>query len=186
MGDTSTGIFVPVQYKDADGNWRVKISQMRDGINDVRRQQVYLEHLAAHGRNTDACLAAGVSAVAVNRFRRADNDFDEACIAAVGQYTDRLIAHHQKLVFEGTTKTSYGRDGSIVSEEQIFPIRLIELELKKHDEGYREKREVDLKVSGGVLVAPADTKTIDDWEARFSGETIEGEVVPAQEVEAEA
>lgn len=69
----------------------------------------------------------------------------------------------------------------MVSEEKVYPIRLIELELKKHDEGYRDKREVDVKVSGGVLVAPPDVNSIDDWEARFSGgRMIEGE---AQEVD---
>jgi hypothetical protein len=109
-----------------------------------------------------------------------DPDFAEACLMAEHNYRDRLIEHHQNLVFEGTTKVTYDRQGNVVSEEKVYPIRLIELELKKHDEGYRDKREVDVKVSGGVLVAPSDVASIDDWEARFSGgQLIEGE---AQEV----
>jgi len=67
-------------------------------------------------------------------------------------------------------------NGNIVSTEKIYPIRLIELELKAHDERYRDKKELDVKVSGGVLVAPADVSSIDDWEARFGeGKVIEGE-----------
>jgi hypothetical protein len=107
-----------------------------------------------------------------------DPDFAEACLAAEHDYRDRLIEHHQNLVFEGQTKITYDRQGNVVSEEKIYPIRLIELELKKHDEGYRDKREVDMKVSGGVLIAPADVKSIDDWESRFGGgQVIDGEVV---------
>ena len=95
----------------------------------------------------------------------------------MGEYRDKLIAHHQELVFNGTKKESFDRNGKLISTETIYPIRLIELELKKHDDGYRDKREVQMNVTGGVLIAPADVKSIDDWEKRFSGEIIEGEVL---------
>ena len=41
------------------------------------------------------------------------------------------------------------------------------MELKKHDSGYREKQELNVNHGGGVLVAPAEMGSIDDWEARF-------------------
>ena len=172
--------FVPVQYQDTDGQWKVKLGTRRDNIRNNQRQEAFLKNLAQHGRIMDSCRVAGVSVSSVRRLRDTDPDFDEACIEAVQTYTDRLIAHHQNLVFEGTTKTTYDRQGNVVNQEQVFPVRLIELELKKQDEGYRDKREMNMKVSGGVLVAPADVGSIDDWEAKFANDkTIEGE---AQEV----
>lgn len=174
--------FAPVQYQDADGNWRVKVVAQREKFDDIAKQ-TFLDEYSQHARMSDAARAAGVTPPTVRRHLENDPDFAEACLAAEHTYRDRLIAHHQELVFEGTTKVSYDRQGNVVSEEKIYPVRLIELELKKHDEGYRDKREVDMKVSGGVLVAPAEVSSIDDWEAKFAnGKTIDGE---AQEVDAE-
>lgn len=172
--------FAAVRYQDEDGNWRVKIVAQREKFDDESKQ-IFLREYAKHARMSTSAQAAGVTPHTVRKHLDKDPDFAEACLAAEHTYRDRLIEHHQDLVFEGTTKVTYDRQGNIVSEEKIYPVRLIELELKKHDEGYRDKREVDMKVSGGVLVAPADVGSIEDWEAKFSEDkTIEGE---AQEVE---
>lgn len=173
-----THTFSAVEVQNPDGSWRVKIVSQREKLDD-RAKGVFLENYAEFARIGQAARAAGVTPQTVRRHMEIDPEFAEACLAAEHDYRDRLIEHHQNLVFEGTTKITYDRQGNVVGEEKIYPIRLIELELKKHDEGYRDKREVDMKVSGGVLIAPADTESIDDWEARFGNNTIEGE---AQEV----
>lgn len=180
-----THMFSPVQYQDAEGNWRVKIVSQREKLDD-RAKGIFLEHYAEHARMGQAAQAAGVTPQTVRRHMEVDPEFAEACMMAEHNYRDRLIEHHQNLVFEGTTKFTYDRQGNVVSEEKVYPIRLIELELKKHDEGYRDKREVDVKVSGGVLVAPPDVNSIDDWEARFSGgRMIEGEATVVNDDEAQ-
>lgn len=181
-----SGTFVPVQYQDDDGSWRVKIAARRVGFDD-RKKQVFLDEYRKHGLIGAACKVAGVSHKAIRDHREKDPDFDEACEDAYREYHDRLISHQQNLVFNGTTKKTYDRNGNIVGEEQIYPIRLIELELKAHDERYRDKQEVDVNVSGGVLIAPAEVKSIDDWESRFSGQTIEGsaEEVPSSNADDE-
>ena len=56
----------------------------------------------------------------------------------------------------------------MIARTTEYPIRLIELELKKHDEGYRDKREVKMEHSGGVLIAPSETPSIEDWESKFN------------------
>lgn len=169
-----THMFSPVQYQDSEGNWRVKIVSQREKLDD-RAKGIFLEHYADHARIGMAAQAAGVTPQTIRRHIEIDPEFAEACVMAEENYRDRLIEHHQNLVFEGTTKITYDRQGNVVSEEKVYPIRLIELELKKHDEGYRDKRDVNMNVSGGVLIAPADTASIDDWEARFSDDkTIEG------------
>ena len=98
-----------------------------------------------------------------------DEEFAEAFYEVEQDYKEKLIGHHQDLLFNGIEKNRYDREGNLVETTRDYPIRLIELELKKHDEGYRDKKEMKVNHTGGVLVAPAETKSIDDWESRFSG-----------------
>ena len=105
-----------------------------------------------------------------------DPEFGELIEEAITSYRDDLLAHHQDLVFNGIPKKHYDNRGNLVSETVDYPIRLIELELKKHDEGYRDKKEVGITHRGGVLVAPAEVESVEDWEAKFGGKVIEGEL----------
>lgn len=149
------------------GEWRSFIRMSRIKFDDEAKAR-FLNEYRKWGRMGESAAAAGVSKQTVRKALEDDEDFAEAVMAAEEEYKDKLISHHQDLVFNGTTKESYDRNGQLVSREQIFPIRLIELELKKHDKGYREKIEQEITHKGGVLVAPAEMKTIDDWESRFA------------------
>jgi hypothetical protein len=149
------------------GEWRTYIRMSRVKFDDEAKAR-FLDEYRKWGRMGESAAAAGVSKQTVRKALEDDEDFAEAVMACEEEYKDKLIAHHQDLVFNGQEKISYDRNGQIVSKEQIFPIRLIELELKKHDRGYREKIEQEITHKGGVLVAPAEMKTIDDWESRFA------------------
>jgi hypothetical protein len=149
------------------GDWRTVVRFSRRKFDNDWAKQVFLETYQKWGRIGEAAAAAGVSTQTVRKACEDDEEFAEAVMMAEEAYREKLIAHHQDLVFNGTEKISYDRNGNVVSKEQIFPIRLIELELKKHDKGYREKQEIDITHKGGVLVAPAEMDSIDDWEKRF-------------------
>lgn len=149
------------------GEWRSFIRMSRVKFDDEAKAR-FLDEYRKWGRMGESAAAAGVSKQTVRKALEDDEDFAEAVMACEEEYKDKLIAHHQDLVFNGTTRESYDRNGQLVSREQIFPVRLIELELKKHDKGYREKIEQEITHKGGVLVAPAEMKTIDDWESRFA------------------
>lgn len=149
------------------GDWRTVVRFSRRKFDNDWAKQVFLETYQKWGRIGEAAAAAGVSTQTVRKACEDDEEFAEAVMMAEEAYREKLIAHHQDLVFNGTEKITYGKDGQVVAREQIFPIRLIELELKKHDKGYREKQEVDITHKGGVLVAPAEMGSIDDWEKRF-------------------
>jgi hypothetical protein len=144
---------------------------------DQEAKNIVISELANHGRIGTAARAAGVTIKTVKVHVKKDVEFAEMIMEATEVYKDKLINHHQKLVFDGTKKEHYDRNGKLVSTETVYPIPLIQMELRKHDEGYRDKREVSLDVRGGVLVAPSETKSIDDWEAKFGpqgGELVEG------------
>ena len=174
--------FVPERYFDEDRNmWRVRIKSSRTKFDDEAKE-VFLDEYRQHGRMGDSARAAGVTCKTVRDHLTKDEEFGIACMEAEEEYKGRLIKHHQRLIFEGTEKVNYDRNGNITSTEQIYPIRLIELELKKHDEGYRDKKEVKMDVTGGVMVAPAEVKSVDDWESRFSsGQTIDGDATVVED-----
>lgn len=180
IGNTSSAIVVD-RYKDLEGNWRTRIRSVRGKFDDAAKER-FLAEYRIHGRMGDSARAAGVSPKTVNTHMAKDEEFAEACLEAEEEYRSKLVAHQQDLVFNGTVKKTYDRNGNVVSEEQIYPIPLIQMELRKHDEGYRDKREVDMNVRGGVLVAPAEVGSIEDWESKYADDkTIEGEVVSREE-----
>jgi len=158
---------VVVEYEDEDGNWRRRIKMERIKFDD-KAKGVFLDEFRKWGRIGEAASKVGITTATVRRHMEEDEEFAQAFMEAEGEYQEKLIAHHQDLVFNGTEKVTYDRAGNIVSKEQVFPIRLIELELKKHDKGYRDKQEIAVNHTGGVLVAPAEMKSIEDWESRFA------------------
>lgn len=149
------------------GEWRTVIRMSRIKFDEEAKGR-FLNEFRKWGRMGESAAAAGVSPQTVRKAMEDDEDFAEAMLLCEHEYKDKLIGHHQDLLFNGTEKTSYDRNGGIVSTETVYPIRLIELELKKHDAGYRDKQEIAVNHSGGVLVAPAEMTSIDDWEKRFS------------------
>ncbi len=164
------------EYFDDNGNWRLRIVAGTK-FNEMSRG-IFLREMAEHGRKSTAAMAAGVSVTTANWAIKNDADFNEAVAHCQLIYHDRIIAHHQDLLFNGIEKRRYDNKGMVIETIREYPIRLIELELKKHDDGYRDKREINMNVSGGVLVAPAGI-TIEEWEKKH-GETVEGEFTEAE------
>jgi hypothetical protein len=158
---------VVVDYQDDDGNWRKRIKMERIKFDD-KAKGIFLDEYRKWGRIGESAARCGVTTGTVRKHMETDEEFAEAFLLAEEEYKEKLIGHHQDLVFNGTTKESYDRNGNLVSTEQVYPIRLIELELKKHDAGYRDKQEVQVNHTGGVLVTPAEMASVDDWEKRFS------------------
>ena len=163
------------EYFDDEGNWRLRMTTGTK-FDEVRRG-IFLREMAEHGRKSTAAMAAGVSVTTANWAIKNEPDFSEAMAHCQIIYKDRVVAHHQDLLFNGVEKNRYDNKGNIVETTREYPIRLIELELKKVDDGYRDKREINMNVSGGVLVAPAGL-SIEEWEKEH-GKVVEGEFTKA-------
>lgn len=144
-------------------NWREKLQQSRIKFDDAMKER-YLEALRQHnGLKTPAAAAVGVSLQTVNNHLENDPDFQEAHAAVHDEWKDTFVAHHQNLALNGNVVRKYNKDGDLIEEKTEYPIRLIELELKKVEPGYRDKQQLDINHSGGgVLVAPADMSP-EDW-----------------------
>lgn len=171
----STSKFAVVEYRTPEGEWRRAIRSVAFKFDDAAKK-TFLEEYSKHGRKTDSALRSGVSLECVNRALEDDPEFAEACLQAQEIYHDRLTAHIQNLIFEGTEKLTYDRNGQLVSSEKKYPIRLIEMEKKKLDAGWRDRKEqtINFNQTSGVLVVPAEVKSEDEWQEKFgSGETID-------------
>lgn len=173
------GKFMVQLFKDEDGEWRERIKRVRNVFGDEQKF-AFLKSYQIHGLITVAANEAGVTVGTVRKHMETDEDFGMACVEAEELYRDRVIQHHQDLLFNGTTKESYDRNGNIISREKVYPIKLIEMELKKHDKSYTDRKEVDIKVGGGVLVAPAEM-TLEQWKEKYGAKeepkVVEGEVI---------
>lgn len=153
-------------FDEDTGEWRTVVRMSRTKFDDEAKAR-FLAVYARWGRMGEAASAAGVSSQTVRKALEEDEDFAEAMLIQEEEYKEKLIAHHQDLVFNGVEKNRYDKDGNLIETSRDYPIRLIELELKKHDKAYRDKQELEINHKGGVLVAPAEMSSVDDWEKRF-------------------
>lgn len=147
-----------------------------------REEKIVVEELSKHGRIGTAARRAGVTIGTVKRHVERNQGFAEAVAEAIEVYKDRLLEHHQRLVFEGIPKETYDRNGALISRTTEYPIRLIEMELKKHDPAYREKQEFTHEHKGGVMIAPTEVENVDDWERRFGRpkDVVDGEIIDSE------
>lgn len=157
---SSTG---KVQNVVADqSTWRKKLQQSRLKFDDPQKD-IYLTALADHGMKGRAAAAAGVSMQTVNDHAENDPDFAVGRDQALEAYRDKFVDHATNLAYDGILVKKYNKEGALIEERKDYPIRLIELELKRVEPGYRDKQTIDLNTTGGgVLVAPAG-KTPAQW-----------------------
>lgn len=176
--------FIAEEVTLLDGTKEVRIRSV-NGTFTPDLWDVFLDNYREHGMMKKAAAAAGVSASAVRRVITKHKEFAEACLEAEEEYRDKVVEHVQNLALNGTVRKSYDRQGALISEEQVFMPNIVLAEARRVEEGYRDKREVAMNVSGGVLVAPSSVNSIDDWESKYGdGETVEGtatEVQPEEE-----
>ncbi len=157
---SSVGRVHDVQANQA--TWRVKLQQSRVKFDDLQKE-IYLNELADTGLKAKAAMAAGVAIQTVANHVKNDPEFAEQVGQAVDCFRDKVVEHHKNLLFEGEITRKYDKEGHLLEEKHSYPIRLIELELKRVDQEYRDKQTIDLNATaGGVLVAPPET-TPERW-----------------------
>ncbi len=145
-------------------NWRRQLMTARIKFDDDAKE-IFLAKYAEHGRKKDAATAAGVSALTVSNHCKNDPDFAQAFDEAQAEYRDKFVAKAiGELAYEGVLVERLDKDGNVTETKRDYPIRLIELELKRIDPTYRDKQEVNLTGGGGILVVPA-AMTPAEWVA---------------------
>ncbi len=144
-------------------NWRKKLQTSRIKFDDEAKE-IFLAAFAEHGRKFDAAMAAGVGTLTVSNHCKNDPDFAQAYDEAKAEYRDKFVSKViGQLAYEGVLiERKIGKN--VIETKRDYPIRLIELELKRVDPTYRDKQEVNISGGGGVLVVPA-AMTPAEWVA---------------------
>ena len=114
-----------------------------------------LNQLANTGVCYRACKAYGTSAVHLYRLRKANEDFNELVMEALGLYQEKIAQTVHNRGLEGWDEPVYYQ-GKQCGTIRRYSDRMLELQAKRHCKEYREKSEVQHKHSGGVLVVQRD------------------------------
>lgn len=160
------------EYVDNAGNVKKRIRLTKGGFCDEKKR-IFLSIYSRTNRMKESASLAGVSMGTVREHIKTDTDFGEAVLEAEQSYRDHVVAHIQDLCFNGVERKTYDRNGNLVSEEIQYPVKLIEMEAKRVEPGYRDKQQVDVNHTGGVLVAPSSLGSIEEWEQKFGNKTID-------------
>jgi hypothetical protein len=138
----------------------------------------FLQLLATSGLVHNSILAVGLSRAALDKYRKANPEFNEAVEAARECYRDRVRHAVQERAIEGWDEPVFYK-GVVVGHIRKFSDRLLEMEAKKHDPGYRDQVSVDATVKAGVLVVPATPQSMEQW-VQQNGGSIEDQRKPKE------
>ena len=142
--------------------------------DDLKKRYVLL--LSQYGIKYKCAKGVGVSPVTTRLHEREDEEFAEACEFALDIFRasleetviDRAVHGWDEPVFSQKLGTQIG----VIKK---FDNRLLELLVKRHIPAFREKQQVDINITGGVLVAPSGPQKAEDWEKKHRGDIIDVE-----------
>lgn len=115
------------------------------------RKKLYLEELARTGRKYWSAAHAGVAGITVLKHSRLDPEFAEAEEEALRIYGDRVDQEIGRRGIEGVQEAVY-HEGVIVGWKTRYSDTLLMAHAKAHNPLYKERVEVDQKVTGEVSV----------------------------------
>lgn len=144
----------------------MRFRQSRTRFTDAKKQ-MFIDALATHGRNHAAAEAAGVTYETVRSHMKADTEFKNAVEEARAKFGEILEAEVHRRGVDGVNEPVYNyKDGSVLGTVKKFSDKMLELSLKKNIAEYRDKSQVDMNMSGGVLVVPTKSESDEDWSKR--------------------
>ncbi len=155
---------------------------LANSVFDETRKNIFLNFIAEHGRVMDACKAAGVSSTTVRKHVETDPEFAEAYDHAKQEYADYVTSVVERRALEGTPEPIMGGKfkDQIVGHKVVYETPLTIMHAKRYVPEYRERQQVDVAVTGGVLaVASALSDTASgtkEWSGLYGGEYTPGSI----------
>lgn len=173
----SMGIDLPRGDGPPDTNGREIVRRAGYGKVTVETLTRFLEAYMECGHKGKAALAAGLSYSSILKAEREDPEFADEVVQAHELFTSRLTDAAFKAAVEGWKVPKYDAKGQLVGHEWKFSERILELLLKRHDPGFRDKQELDVKHSGGVVVVQAPAMSMDEWKKQVHNQNNGREVI---------
>ena len=136
----------------------------------LKVQLLFCEHLAILGRVTHAARASGISPLTVKATEKNDPNFAEMVGLAQMEYRDKIAAEVYRRAVEGWDVPIVGGQfkDKVVAHERRYSDRLLEMEAKRVDSGYREKQSLNIGQAGGVIVINASPTEKEPWRAKYN------------------
>lgn len=156
----------PQLYLTKEQKRDLESGQFRGKFGDTEKAQ-FIELLSRYGVKTKCAKAVGVCPYTINIHAKKDPDFADACELALEVFRDSIEETIIDRAIHGWEEPVVSA-GKVVTKVRKFDNRLLELLAKRHITAYRDKQQLDVNVSGGVLVAPAPPQSQEDWQQQFS------------------
>lgn len=155
---------------DPNSNWQCGYRKFTP-----ERREIFLQKLEQTGRVRLACRFAGISHTTVFRHKEADPQFAEACEEAEAMYHENVVASitHQARV--GMTDERYDKDGRLICRRVTYETQLRKMMVQRADSSYNDTSRQELAVTGGAVVVPAPTDSVESWDdvvRRHTGQAV--------------
>jgi hypothetical protein len=130
----------------------------------VEAIEEFLANLAKTGVLYSSAEDCGLAYFTINRLRKEEPDFEAMVQDALEAYRDVLVKEAHRRAVEGWEEPVFSQKlGTEIGRIQRYDSKLLELLLKRHIPEFREKFEGEIKVTGGVLIAPAQPANTEEW-----------------------
>ena len=128
-----------------------------------KRKELYLVALRATGLKGKSAEAIGMTPEAILNHIKSNPEFEVECKQALNSHCDIIESEIFRRAITGNKKPVYyqGAECGYVRE---YSDRMLELYAKRHIPEYRDKHQVDMNVTGGVLVVPELAESSQEWE----------------------
>lgn len=137
---------------------------------DEDAQERFFRNYLETGLIHVSCRAAGVSEECFRQYRLNNyNGFADRFREIDGLFRDSIEAEIRRRAIQGIDEPIIGgkdRDEVVITVKR-YSDKLLEMYAKRHIPEYRERQQLDVNVSGGVVVVPSGTGTVEDWDKEF-------------------
>ena len=136
---------------------------------DMDAMRRFCEEYAKHNLVTKAAKAADVNVSTVRTYLKTNPAFEEMVSEAKMIYRDKIVETVYERAVTGLEEPIIGgmaRD-QVVAYKRTYSDRLLELEAKRVEHGYRDKGGVEINTGGGVLVVQAGNMSEAGWEEKY-------------------
>jgi hypothetical protein len=142
---------------------------------DLDAMQRFCLAFSGHNLITKAAQAAGVTVGTVRIYLKTNPMFADMVDEAKMIYRDKIVETVYERAVTGIEEPivgGLGRD-QVVAYKRTYSDRLLELEAKRVEHGYRDKGGVEINTGGGVLVVQAGNMDEGSWEEKYGGLQVE-------------
>ena len=150
---------------------RSDIHKYHSGKFNDAAKKIFLEAFRKTGRVTESAHKAGVSYYTIRDHKDKDPYFKCLYSEAYQEYCDSIRKEVHRRGVEGVDKPVFYK-GVVVGKVREYSDRMLELEAKRHMPEYRDKIDVDVEATGGVLVVPGMSQSTAAWEKKHRGNDV--------------